>query len=52
MKKTNKHTEIVVDFQRAKEKHLERLATNILMKDERNQRLKNKNINTDYLNLF
>jgi hypothetical protein len=52
MKKSKKHNEVVTDFKRAKEKHLERLATEMLKNDQKNQKLKEKNINKDYLNLF
>jgi hypothetical protein len=31
---------------------LEKLATKMLKDDERNQKLKSKNIDTDFLNLF
>lgn len=50
--KKRKHDKIVKDFERTKEKHLERLADKILEKDEQNQKLREKQINTDFLELF
>jgi hypothetical protein len=50
--KNKKHNKIVKNYEKQKEKHLERLATRILDNDEKNQRLKDKNINPDFLNLF
>lgn len=50
--KKRKHDKIVKDFERIKEKHLERLADKILEKDEQNQKLREKQINTDFLELF
>lgn len=50
--KNKKHNKIVKNYEKQKEKHLEKLATRILDNDEKNQRLKDKNINPDFLNLF
>ena len=50
--KKRKHDKIVRDFDKTKEKHLERLADKMLEKEEQNQRLKEKQINTDFLELF
>ncbi len=50
--KKRKHDKIVKDFDKTKEKHLERLADKMLEKEEQNQRLKEKQINTDFLELF
>lgn len=50
--KNKKHNRIVKDYDKQKEKHLEKLATRMLKDDERNQKLKGKNIDTDFLNLF
>ncbi len=50
--KNKKHNKIVKDFDKQKEKHLEKLATKMLKDDERNQKLKSKQINIDFLNLF
>ena len=38
--KKRKHDKIVRDFDKTKEKHLERLADKMLEKEEQNQRLK------------
>jgi uncharacterized protein (DUF1330 family) len=50
--KAKKHHKIVKDYEKQKEKHLERLATKMLENDEKVSKLKGKNINTDFLNLF
>jgi hypothetical protein len=50
--KKKKHARIVKDYDKQKEKHLEKLATNILKNDEKFSKLKEKNINTDFLDLF
>lgn len=50
--KKKKHNKIVKDYDKQKEKHLEKLATKMLGNDEKFSRLKEKNINTDFLNLF
>ena len=51
-KKSKKHDAIVRDYDTIKSKHLEKLATDILKRDEKNEKLKNKNIGKDFLNLF
>tara|TARA_R110001606_G_scaffold399176_1_gene581306 strand:- start:343 stop:522 length:180 start_codon:yes stop_codon:yes gene_type:complete len=50
--KRRKHDKIVKDYENIKEKHLEKLADKMLEKDAKNKRLKEKNINTDFLKLF
>jgi len=50
--KKKKHSKIVRDYDKQKEKHLERLASKILENDEKLSRLKAKNINTNFLDLF
>jgi hypothetical protein len=50
--KKKKHDKIVNDFKPTKEKHLEKLATKILKRDEVFQKLKEKKINNNFLNLF
>ena len=50
--KKRKHDKIVRDYDKTKEKHLEKLADKMLEKDEQNKRLKEKHINTDFLKLF
>lgn len=52
MTKKKKHNKIVKDYEKQKAVHLERLATNMLKNDEKLSKLKGKNINTDFLNLF
>ena len=51
-KKSKKHDAIVRDYDKIKSKHLEKLATDILKRDEKNEKLKHKNIGKDFLNLF
>jgi hypothetical protein len=50
--KKKKHTKLVRDYDKQKEKHLERLATKILNNDEKLSKLKAKNISTNFLDLF
>jgi len=50
--KKKKHSRIVKDYDKQKEKHLERLATKMLENDEKLIKLKGKNINTNFLDLF
>jgi len=50
--KHKKHDAVVNDFEAQKNKHLEKLATKTLEEQEKLARLKDKNINTDFLNLF
>ena len=50
--KHKKHDKIVKDYDKQKSEHLDKLATKMLKNDERNQKLKDKNINTNFLNLF
>jgi|688.fasta_scaffold1215941_2 hypothetical protein len=50
--KHKKHDAIVNDFENQKRKHLEKLATKSLAEQEKINRLKEKNINTDFLKLF
>jgi hypothetical protein len=50
--KSKKHNKITRDYDKQKEKHLEKLATKILDNDEKLSKLKGKSINTDFLNLF
>ena len=50
--KHKKHNKVVKDYDKQKQKHLEKLATRILKDDEKNAKLKGKQINTDFLNLF
>jgi hypothetical protein len=50
--KKKKHSKIVKDYDKQKQIHLEKLATKILENDEKLSRLKSKNINTNFLDLF
>jgi len=50
--KHKKHDAIVNDFDNQKTKHLEKLATKMLKDQEKIDRLRDKNINTDFLDLF
>lgn len=50
--KNKKHHKIIKDYDKQKSKHLENLANQILKSDEKIQKLKEKNINPDILNLF
>ena len=50
--KRSKHDKLIKDYDKQKEKHLERLATKMLKNEEQSQKLKDKNINSDFLDLF
>jgi hypothetical protein len=50
--KRKKHDKIVKDFNNQKSKHVEKLATQMLKKDEQFQKLKEKKIDTNFLKLF
>ena len=50
--KHKKHDAIVNDFDTQKQKHLEKLSTQMLDNQEKFSKLKEKQINTDFLNLF
>lgn len=50
--KNGKHDKIVNDYDKIKAKHLEKLATKTLKEDEKMQKLKDKKINNDFLDLF
>ena len=50
--KSKKHNKITKDFNRQKSKHLEKLATKMLKDDERKEKLRTKEINSKFLNLF
>jgi len=51
-KKNSKHNKLVNDYENQKNKHLEKLATKTLEEQEKLSRLKEKNINKDFLDLF
>jgi hypothetical protein len=50
--KNKKHSKIVKNYDKQKSVHLEKLASRMLKNDEKMNKLKDKNINPDYLNLF
>tara|TARA_R100000742_G_C4247402_1_gene66107 strand:- start:150 stop:305 length:156 start_codon:yes stop_codon:yes gene_type:complete len=50
--KKKKHNKIVKDYDKQKERHLEKLASKMLKNDERLQQLKGKSIDPKFLNLF
>ena len=52
MKKSKKHNEVMTDYDVIKAKHLEKLATDMLKKDEKMNQLKGKIIDPGFLNLF
>lgn len=52
MKKSKKHKEVTTDYDAIKAKHLEKLATDMLKRDEKMNQLKGKEINPGFLNLF
>lgn len=47
-----KHSKLVKDYDRQKSEHLEKLATQMLKNDDKNQRLKEKKISNNFLKLF
>tara|TARA_R110000782_G_scaffold3701_4_gene13447 strand:+ start:1294 stop:1449 length:156 start_codon:yes stop_codon:yes gene_type:complete len=47
-----KHNKIVKDYNKQKQKHLEKLGTNMLATDEKLRTLKEKKINGDFLKNF
>jgi len=50
--KRSKHDKIVNDYDKQKEKHLERLANKMLKDDDKKDRLRSKIIKGDFLNKF
>ncbi len=50
--KRSKHDKIVNDYDKQKEKHLERLASKMLKDEEKTNRLKSKTIKGDFLDKF
>jgi hypothetical protein len=50
--KNKKHNAVVNDFDNQKQKHLEKLASKMLEDQDKINKLKGKNINTDFLDLF
>ena len=52
IKKNKNHNKLVNDYDKQKSKHLDKLANKMLKDDEKNQKLKEKIINTNFLDLF
>jgi hypothetical protein len=50
--KSKKHNKIVKDYDKQKEKHLSFLSKKMLENDEKFSKLKGKNIDLGFLNLF
>ena len=50
--KNKKHDKLVNDYDAQKSKHLEKLATKTLAEQEKLSKLKDKEINTKFLDLF
>jgi len=50
--KKKKHDKLVKDYEKQKEKHLEKLATQKLKTQDKADHLRTKYINTDFLKLF
>ena len=50
--KSKKHKEITTDYDTIKSKHLEVLADKMLKRDDKNQKLKTKQVDPNFLNLF
>ena len=50
--KKSKHDKLVNDYDKQKEKHLERLANKMLKDEDKKERLRSKTIKGDFLNKF
>tara|TARA_S200002703_G_scaffold43808_3_gene38175 strand:- start:2083 stop:2259 length:177 start_codon:yes stop_codon:yes gene_type:complete len=50
--KRSKHDKLVKDYENQKSKHLEKLAKKMLDNDEKFRKLRDREINNDFLNLF
>ncbi len=50
--KKKKHNDIINDYDRIKSKHLDNLASKMLANDEKMNKLKGKDINPNFLDLF
>lgn len=50
--KTKRHEKIMKDFEKKKNRHIENLATAMLKNDEKMSKLKEKQIDPKFLNLF
>ena len=52
MHKSKKHSKLVKDYEAQKSQHLDKLATQMIKRDEKSQKLKEKHIDSNFLNLF
>ena len=52
MAKHKKHDKLVREYDKQKSEHLDKLASKMLKKDEKMQKLKEKKISTNFLKLF
>ena len=52
MAKNKNHDKIIREYEKKKSDHLEKIATKMLKHDERIQKLRDKKINPNLLNLF
>tara|TARA_R110000803_G_scaffold156203_1_gene220768 strand:+ start:1757 stop:1942 length:186 start_codon:yes stop_codon:yes gene_type:complete len=52
LKKLKRHNNITKDYELTKSKHLERLATKMLDEQDKIEKLRDKKINDDFLDLF
>ena len=52
LRKKKRHDNITKDYDSTKQKHLEKLASKMLDEQEKMEKLKNKKINKDFLDLF
>lgn len=50
--KKKKHNDVINDYDRIKSKHLDNLASKMLANDEKMNKLKGKDINPNFLDLF
>lgn len=50
--KRKKHEDIINDYDKIKSKHLDNLASKMLANDEKMNKLKGKDINPNFLDLF
>jgi len=50
--KRKKHDQIINDYDKIKSRHLEKLANKMLKDDEKNNRLKSKQLKGNFLNKF
>lgn len=50
--KTERHEALLKDYDKAKNENLERIATKLLKNDDKNQQLKEKQIDPKFLDLF